>query len=361
MALQLWDNQRLYRMMEDDRFNAIPNHFLDTYFGDTYFSDDKVIRLAKLPTMDRRMAPFVRPTVQGRPIFREKPSTVTEFLPAYMKPKDAVRATDAANPRISELTAAGPLSTQQRFNLRVLELSEYHMRAIRMTEAWMAARAFIDGEVTINYHVDQGEPHPEVTVDFDRDSGHTVVLDSAYWSSISTKILDNVETWANTMQEAAFGGYPARLYLGSSVVPHFKANTQVIGELDTDRRGTAVDIPTGIIRGVGIVNPVQYIGQLSSNIEVYAYRDKVEYGNGTWVDLLDPKDILLVAPGASGVRAYGAIYNAEAMDGGGNVSTDIYPSMWYDKDPSVAYLMHESAPLPIPLYPNRTFKATVLA
>jgi hypothetical protein len=52
--------------------------------------------------------------------------------------------------------------------------------------------------------------------------------------------------------------------------------------------------------------------------------------------------------------------NSKALKAGLS-QVDIFPSMWEEDDPADTFLMHESSPLPIPLYPNRTFKARVLA
>ena len=101
MVLELWTSRKLYRALKDDRFESIPSHFRDTYFSETHFSGEKDIIWANLPIADRRMAPFVLPTEQGKPIFRAAPESVKAISPPYMKPKDPVRAVDAKNPRIS--------------------------------------------------------------------------------------------------------------------------------------------------------------------------------------------------------------------------------------------------------------------
>ena len=75
---------------------------------------------------------------------------------------------------------------------------------------------------------------------------------------------------------------------------------------------------------------------------------------------MDPRDILLTTSGVTGVVAHGAILDDEALMAGLS-SIDVFPKMWSEKDPGATYLMHQSAPLPIPLYPNRTFRARVLA
>lgn len=355
MALERWTSGELYALLTDDRNDPIPSHFLDTYFTERHFSNDKEILLGELPQVDRRMAPFVLPTEQGKPIFGAKGEKVRALLPPYIKPKDAVRPEDARTPRPSELLRQRPLTLQERFNARTAEVQAYHRRAILMQETYMAARGFIDGKITIKYDRDQGAAFPEVTIDYGRDAGHTVIKTVGYWSDPEYPILDDIQAWGNTMGAAVRGGFPARIYLGAGVVPYFNKNKQVIAEMDTTRRGTQVSVQTGIIN---TAQPLTPLGTVGAGIEVYAYKDHVENSNGGTIELLDPREVLLVAPGATGVRAYGAIYDVDAMSE--SQAIDIFPKQFKTEDPGEIFLMHQSSPLPIPLYPNRTFRARVL-
>lgn len=360
MSLELWNSGELYSLIRDDRLDPIPSYFLDTFFTEEYFSDDEIIRFAKLPRASRVLAPFVLPTEQGKPIFKRKPERISEITPPYIKPKDAVRAEDAMNVLPSEVYRNGNTrpSLADRFDRRVVEVTEYHLRAIRMQKAWMAARAFIDGGVQINYESDQGAPHPSVYLDFGRDPGHTVALTDDYWDDPDSPILDDLEAWLNTMYLADQGGSASQLIVGARVAKVFRRNKQVIDMLDTRYRGgDDVVISRGIMR---TQEPMKRIGRLDSGLEVFSYRDQVENANGTLIDIFDQRDILLVTPGATGVQAHGAIMDDEALAAGLS-SVDIFPKMWREKDPGATYVMHQSAPLPIPLYPNRTFKARVLA
>lgn len=361
MAIELWDSRELFALQRDERLDPLPSYFLDTFFTQTFFSDDEKIRFGKLPNADRVLAPFVLPTEAGKPIFKRKGETLSDFTPPYIKPKDAVRAEDARNVLPSEVFRNGGQrpSLAQRFDQRVAEIAAYHRRAIQIRELWMAARAFIDGRVLIEYERDQGAANPSVLLDFGRDPGHTVVLGSgARWDDPATPILDNLESWMSTMYLADGGGSAAQLIVGASVAPYFRKNNQIKDMLDTRYRGGEdVSISRGIMR---TVQPMTRIGRLDSGLEVFSYRDQVQNNNGAMVDIFDPRDVLLIAPGATGVRAYGAIMDDEAIQAGLS-SVDIYPKMWSDKDPGATYLMHQSSPLPIPMYPNRTFKARVLA
>lgn len=358
MAFDLWTSADLIALSEDNRRDPVPSHFLDTYFTETYYSDKEYIGFGDLPAQGRYLAPFVLPTEQGKPIFKTQGEAVSFIKPPYIKPKDAVRPVETLVKRASELMRGGEMSLQERFDKRVVEIQQFHIRAIRMREAWMAARAFIDGKTIISYERDQGGASPERTIDFRRDPGHTVTLSGNYWSSATYDIFGDIERWGDMMYAKAKGGFPTRVYVGREVAKVFRTNQNIIKLLDTSNRGASdVQISTGIMQRE---DPMHRIGSLGSGIEVYAYSDQVQNNDGSMVDILGPKDVLLVAPGATGIRAYGAIYDADAFQGG-NIMTDIFPKMWNSKDPAETFIMHQSAPLPIPLYPNRTFKARVLA
>lgn len=356
MTLQLWSPKQLLRRLRDDRLDAIPDYFLTNFFKGRHYSEDKDILISELPAAGRKLAPFVLPTEQGKPLAEFKGETMKALTPPYMKPKDAVRPEEARSP-LPEEVLNGPLTMVQRFNRRVGEIQDQHLRGINMQIAYMAARATIDGKIVVKYQRDQGSAYPEVTIDFGRAANQTVVLVANYWSDPATQILDNVETWANRMQRAVYGQHPTVMLVGANVVPFFRKNLQVRAEMDLTRRGNDVNMPTGIqLIGDGITP----LGTIGAGISVFAYRDYVQNANGDLVDILDPNDIVLIAPGNEGVLAYGAIYDVDAIQGG-TMAIDIFPKMIKTDDPGEMFVMHQSSPLPIPLYPNRVLKATVLA
>lgn len=364
MPLELWTNQDLYQVLRDDRLDPVPSYFLDTFFTATHYSSDKEILISELPTAHRVLAPFVLPSEQGKPIFKRKGEKVKSLVPPYLKPKDAVRPEDARNVLPSEILLNGGQrpSLEQRFARRVVEVMEFQKRAIRMSEAWMAARAFIDGKITVKYDRDQGTAYPEVTIDFGRDAAHTVVLSTEYWDDPDHDIIGDLTTWSNRMYKATYGGRPSRAIIGADVVPCIQKNNGIRELLSTQiRGGEGTRVQLGM---TNIDEPLSYvatIGGIGQSLEIWTYRDQVEGPDGTMVDILDTRDVLLVAPGATGVRAYGAIYDVDAMQGGDSMAIDIFPKMFKTNDPGEIYIMNQSSPLPIPLYPNRTLKARVLA
>lgn len=364
MGIELWTPNDIYMLREDPRMNPIPSWILDTFFNLTYASGKDEIRFADLPEADRFLAPFVLPFEQGKPMDRRNGETIKSFAPPYIKLKNAVRAEESKNILPSEVfrTRGRPLTIAEQFDRRVVELTEMQLRAIRMREAWMAARAFIDGKVQIDYSRDQGAASPSVLLDFGRDAGHTVVKTDDYWDDPATSILSDVESWMNTMYLANGGGSANMLLVGAKVAPLFRKNTEVKASLDTNYRGNnSVVMDLGILR---TEQPLTYIGQLGTGLEVWSYKDTVDIPDGsggkTKIDLFNEKDVLLVAPGATGVRAYGGIFDDAAI-AAGMTDADIFGKMFTTDDPGQTFIMHQSSPLPIPLYPNRTFKARVLA
>lgn len=357
----IWSPDDLYELQQDDRLADIPSYFADTYFSATHFSADKEIIIAELPQSFRVMATYVLPSNQGKPIFKQKGETAKSYLPGYVKPKDPIRPIDMRNRRPSDLRN-GIMDLQSKFDARVAEVTAFHVRAIKMLEAWQCARAFIDGKVTIKYDPEQGAPYPEVTIDFGRNANQTVVLSGSYWSDPDYDIIGDLTTWSNRMYDAKLGGRPSVLLVGSSVAPCIQKNNGIRALLSTQiRGGESTTMQLGMLN---IDKPMSYIatvGGIGQSIEIWTYKDVVEDNSGTMLDILGPKDVVLIAPGARGVRAYGAIYNVKALVNGEALATDIFPSMFQTDDPGEIYVMHESSPLPIMLTPNKVLKATVLA
>ncbi|TPI86356.1 major capsid protein [Mesorhizobium sp. B2-8-9] len=363
MAIELWTSGELYEVLEDQRRDPIPSFWLDSFFSTPFYSGDREIKFAELPAADRKLAPFVLPTEQGKPIMNYKGETVTAFMPGYVKVKDPVRAVDARTIKPSEILRNGgtPPSIEQRFDARVAEVTAYHRRAIQMRNAYMAAQAAIDAKVTVKYDRDQGSQYPEVTIDYGRDANLNVMLSTTFWDDAAYDIIGDLNDWSNLMYTTKFGGRPNRMIIGADVVPCIQKNNGIRALLSTQiRGGEGTQMKLGLLNVDTPYSYVATIGGVGQSIEIWTYRDQVEDRDGTLVELLDPKDVLLLAPGYRGVQAYGAIYNAKAMQGGQAVSTDVFPSMWLENDPADYVLMHESAPLPVNLTPNKALKATVL-
>lgn len=357
MAIDLWEQNRLFRVMTDERLDPIPSYFLDRFFKIPFYTDDREILFSKLPARDRKMAPFVLPVSQGKPVFSAQGETVTRFKPAYIKLKDAVRPADMTTRRPSEVLGAN-LSLQDRFDARTAEVAAYHRRVIAMRMAHMAAKMILDAKYTFNYESEAGAAYPEVLLDFGRASNQTVVLSGSYWSDPDYDILGDVQTYMDRVRDADGGGIVNEMIVGSDVAKVFGKNNKLKAQMDTTYRGNDVNVRTGLIRlnEMGL----SYVGNLGGGMDVWTYRDRVQQNDNSFVELFNPKDILLLAAGIEGVNAHGAIYDAEAMLAG-ETATEIFVKQWVTPDPGEVYQMTQTSPLLIPLDVNKTLKATVLA
>lgn len=363
MPLELWDSRDLYLLQQDLRLDPVPDYFWRTYFGTDYYSEDTSIKFAELPVPHRKLAPFVQPTSQGKPIFERKGETVKQFTPAYIKVKDAVRVMESRNILPSEIWregGGGLPSLQSRFDRRVADITAYHLRAIQMRKAAMAAEAFINAKVTVNYFADQGEEYPEVTIDYGRDPSLNETLSGTFIDDPDFDLLEMLGDLSNTMYNAKFGGRPVRWIVGSAVAPYVVKNKGLLELLDTNVRGSE---DTSFKRGLfNVDDPMSFIGRIGGigqGLEIWTYKDVLESANGTYVDIFNPKAGLLIAPGAGGVMAHGAIYDIDAFEGG-NISADVFPKMLKEGDPGDAFIMHQSSPLPVNIYPNKVSKQILL-
>lgn len=362
MSLELWTQRDLIGIKKDMRLDRSSDFFRKAFFGRKHFSRHKEIQFGEIEG-SRAMAPFALPSSMGKPIFKERGAKLESFLPGYIKLLDAVRPQDATTVTPMEVLEGKELGMQERFNMRTAEVLKQHMGAIERTRDWLAARALIDGRVTIKYDLDQGQPNPEVVIDYGRNPDQTLAYSAgADWSDPNTDIFAEVQEYIDTARKAKFGGNLTRMYVGANVVGHFVKNASIIEKLDTQIRGGE---GTQFTRGLQFYNENNneptYIGRLGGNggsIDVFYYSDVQVDDAGNEHQMLDPNDVFLHAPGVEGVEAFGAIYDLKLAQG--NFVGEVFHKQYEIENPSQMNLLTQCSPLPLVLNPNRTFKATVV-
>lgn len=344
IQIQMYDTSTLlglYREMEPPSayFRDLTSNSVVT-FEDEYIDFEKV-------SENRKLAPLVVPTVQGRPVYSEA-SSVTRVKPAYVKPKDPVSPGRTIKKRPGEnMFMDGQMSPLARYNAIIGDIMRVHRESIDRREEWMCARAVIDGKLTL-----EGPDYPTRVVDYGRNADQTVVLSGSFWSDSAHDILGDIQTWIDRVRRAKFGGPVSRLTVGSEVAGPLLRNESVRAQLDLNTRGTNADLNTGLRDG----GYVEYVGKLGPNLELWINSDFYETPEGEAVPFLDPKDVVLTGPNVNTVRAFGAILDDKA----GFRAMPVFPKMWANDDPAVTYVMSQSAPLPVVVNPNNTLKATVL-
>jgi hypothetical protein len=330
---------------------APSNYWLDLCFPRVFTSTDEYIDFTKLD-QKRRLAPLVVPTAQGKPIYSAA-EKVYRVKPAYLKPKDPVTATRMIKKHagMGELLNPRPQTPQARYNAIVADILAVHRDAIERRWEWMASQAVIYGKITL-----EDDAYPEVVVDFERAGAHDVTLGvGVRWGDAGVSILGNIESWRSTIRLASFGGGTNRITVGASVWEVMRADDEIREFLKTDLRtsNNGMDLNVSMREGL----EVERVGRLSGTLDVYVYSDYYQDSTGTTIPFMDPRDVVLTGPNVAGVRCFGAIQDTKANF----QALPIFPKMWDQEDPSATFILSQSAPLMVPINPNNTFRARVLA
>jgi len=214
----------------------------------------------------------------------------------------------------------------------------------------MAAQAILNASVVLI-----GEGFEQRVVDFDRASGHTVVLGAgSRWGDSGVSITDNIQSWSDTMHLAAYGGAPTRMTMGVTAWSVFRKDAEIQKRLDTRTRGTETNIKTGLTAQ----GEVKYVGNLDGYLEIYVYSDYYHDDNGNVIPFMDPRDILLTAPNVNGIKAYGMIPDVLAQF----QAMPFFIRNWIDEgEDSIPVVNSKGAPMFAPINQNATFRARVVA
>lgn len=346
IQVQMYDTATLLGLFRE--MEPASTYFRDLTSNSVVTFDDEYIDFEKV-SEERKLAPLVVPTAQGRPIYSEA-SSVTRLKPAYLKPKDPVSPGRVIKRRPGEnLFAQNNQTPLARYNAIIGDIMRAHREAIERREELMVARAVIDGKVTL-----EGPDYPTRVVDYQRDGDHTVTLSGTFWDdSASYDIMGDIQEWIDRVRRAKFGGPVSRITVGDEVLGVMLKNEGIRKQLDTQMRGTNADLNTGLRTG----DYVEYIGRLGPNLELWVNSDFYVTPDGDVEKFLDPKELVLTGPNVNVVRAFGAILDDKA----GFNAMPAFPKMWANQDPAVTYVMTQSAPLPVVVNPNNTLKAKVLA
>lgn len=349
IAVTRYDTATLLAVMRE--VEPVQNFWLG-YFPNQINFDTEYVDFSQI-NESRQIAPLVVPTAQGKPIYATAEKAM-RVKPAYVKPKDPVSASRVIK-RVAgfgELaTGANPMSPAQRYNAIVGDILAFHRKAIERRWEWMASEAIQHGLVTL-----ESEDYPRTVVDFQRAAGHTIVKGAGTrWGDAGVSILGDVEAWRNLTRTARFGGIANRLICGTEAWAKMQADSAIRELLGLDLRpsnnGLALNL--GLREGL----EVEYVGKLNGVVEVWVYSDYYEDAAGAVVPFMSPKDVILTGPSINGYRCFGAIQDVEATF----QPLEIFPKMWNEKDPSVTFIMSQSAPLMVPVNTNATLRARVVA
>lgn len=322
------------------------NYFRGLLNSSVYTSTSEWIEFDKISDV-RKLAPLVIPMNQGRPMYTEG-ANVARFKPAYIKAKDPINPERALKRRPGEdLFTPNTLSPYQRYLQILGDILRVHREGVDNRMEWLFAEAALYGKVVL-----EGPDYPTTLVDFGRDPSHTLTLAGAnLWSSADAPIVTMLNSWVEKVRRAPFGGPVTRVTIGKNVVGPFLANKQVQETRNLLIRGTD-GVPPASIRTGDYSEMIFKLG----NLEVWTTSDWYTKPDGTIGEYMDPDGVLLTGPNVQFVECYGAILDVDAQ----LQALPVFPKQWKNDDPSVTYVMTQSAPLAVPVNPNNTFFAKVL-
>lgn len=350
MALQILDLATLTAMRQ--RVVTI-EQFWRAFFPRQINFETPYIDFERANRRYKSLAPFVAPNVQGR-VVRRQGSKMERLSPAYIKMKAPVDASMVIQ-RVPGEAPYQPLSNAQRRLAVIGEIMRDHDTRFQNRLEWLGAKAIIDAAVTIS-----GEDYPAQTVNFNRDPSLTVVLaGAAKWDQTTAKPLLDIRSARRNAFELS-GSKIRRLIFGTNAWELFATrlgfdNPQSGNLLDTRFRGSDTDI-SRVLDGFDGAEFVGYVqgrnGQ--GQLECWVYSQTYDDENGVSQDFLNPNDVIGVGA-VDGVQMFGAIHDAEA----GYRAMSYFQKNWVENDPSVEYILGQSAPLLVPGEPNATFRIRV--
>lgn len=315
------------------------------FFPNELTSTDQFINFDQVASGPRTLAPFVSPLVQGV-VQKDRGYTTTRFEPAYLKPKDVVNPNKLIRRRAGE-ALLGSLTPGQRRDALMADYLREHREKIDRRIEWMCAMAVIDGSYTV-----AGADYPSQVIGFNRPGGQTVTLTgTALWTdTANSDPVGNLQTWGQLIH-STYGFVVDRVTLGGTAATAFLKHPLVKDLLDTTYRGGNTDLS----RGPRMDNNAKYIGSINGT-ECWVYSDVYDTDAGVATQILAQDSVVLTArAGIDGVQCFGAIMDKAA----GYQPLRYFSKNWEQEDPSVEYIMTQSAPLMVPKR-NCSLKAKVV-
>lgn len=354
---ELWQTHKLLGVFRDTKPET---WYFGQYFTNQMRSTDEWIDFEKLPIRSRKLAPFVKPYGRGHGVFTDKVDAF-RFKPANLVVEDAI---DPFRPLTfqpgidASMLHPGDLSPMQRHALVKAQMLMEMRTAVERRWEWMRAKAIIDGKVTCTY-----KDGTSVLVDFQRDAGHTEVLTAGnYWGDSGVSILDHVQSICDTMVDAAFGGLPTRITMGGGVASVVRKDAEILEHMDINVKGGVHTVDRGLTSGDKIYKFGELFlgGASGQTIELYVNNETYTADNGTQTRYLANNEIIATSTPASinGYECFGAIQDKDAQW----QALPMFPKNFETGERvKVENISIESAPLFVPINPNATYKAKVIA
>ena len=123
-----------------------------------------------------------------------------------------------------------------------------------------------------------------------------------------------------------------------------------------NRRQMGGEMQLGAHASGGQGMPGRYVGSIDG-VDYYTYQQPYTADDGTPAKMLADGSVIFGSRGqVEGYQAHGAIKDGKA----GYQAFEFWPKNWIDEDPSLEFVMTQSAPLVVPARPNAIGYAKVI-
>lgn len=301
---------------------------LDRYYPTVEVSDKEQVGIDVI-SGGRRVAPFVSPLVEGK-IVHSRGYTTRLFTPAYVKPKFRFDPSRAFKRAAGE-AIGGTLSPAERMQRALMADLEEGLEMMTRREEIMASEGLRTGQVTVI-----GDGYPEAVVDLKRHADLTSFTPAAPWDDPSADLIADLDALALLILKIS-GAAANDVILGVDAWKNFSRNTKVVDRLKQFNLGGTMLEPRPI-NSEGF----SFMGKVD-NYNLWTYAGWYQDPQDNLVKEIWPGEtVALCSAAVQGVRKYGAIQDHEAL-----VAQRYFWKSWLENDPSVRFLLGQSAPLPM--------------
>ena len=341
--MDVFSTEYLAGVVED--LKTPPAFAFNRYFGDQRTFETEAIDFDVIDRK-RRIAPLVSPLVPGK-VMNQAGRKVTSIKPAYVKDKRVFDPNNGFKRAVGE-TIGGSLTAAQRIEMAIVSELDDQLNLLARRQEVMSMEALRTGKLVLS-----GENYPAVTLDFQRDASLSPAgLNGGAnaWDQGTSDPLANLKAWALLVKQKS-GLYPNDVLMAVNVFAAFVSHAKV------EKRWQAANaniINIDLKLGEALDEAATFMGRIEGfNLFVYAdwYVDETDTEQAIhpdgWITMAHAR--------VDGIRAYGAIKDHEALR-----AMPYFPKSWAENDPSVRYLMLQSAPVVAPLRPNATLGVRVL-
>lgn len=357
---ELWTSRKSLGLMRDVKRE---DFWFDQFFSQQLLSQDEYIDFEKLPIMKRKLAPFVLPLGRGRGVWEDSQRSY-RFKPAYSIVEETI------DPLM-------PLSFQPGLGESVFEIMNDPMRKLdliraamlaQMTKAherrweWMRAQAIINGQYIVS-----GPDYPATTVAFGRDSANTITLTGGNrWGDSGVSIVSFINTVVDQMNNQEFSGIPTKITMGGGVASVIRNDAEVLSHMDRFVDGGTIRVDRGVVAGAPYGGKVYKFGELQiggasgQRIELWVNNEVYIDDSGTSQRYVANNQAIFTADPSMimGYQCFGRIVDRDAQ----YQAIPLFPkSFFVGEDVKSEHMSIKSAPLMVPINPNATLKATVIA